>query len=118
MITKKQTQEIDFLIKYFNGKEDDTKEYLDYVVHGKGVKDNSLFKAKRELDMMVKMWTEDMQKGQLLYFELIEDFEGCQYIQRIVKTIRKNLTPLPSYNGLVDYAKMGYLNSRYGLELN
>lgn len=120
-ITKKQNQEVDFLIKYFNGDEKDTEQYLNWTVNGKNkgdskFDDNKLFQAKRKLDIMVKLWTEDMQKGQLAYWELLEDFGYCEYVKRLVKSIRKGIHPLPSYGGNLGCASLGYLNSKYTVD--
>ena len=117
-MTKKQKQEIDFLCEYFRGEYKDAEQYIQWTVNGKEKGgDNSLFQAKRGLDICIKMWTEDMQKGQLAYFELLEDFDNCEYIKKIIGTIRKNLSPLPHYGGLEDVAKLGFLNSKFGLAL-
>ena len=118
--TSKQKQEIDFLIKYFDGKEEDTEQYLNWVVFGKDKGDkfdkNTLFQSKRRLDMNIKMWTEDMKYGLLAYWELLEDFDNCNYIKKVINSIRKKIIPLPYYDGLIKYATLGYLNSKFYLK--
>lgn len=121
-LSNRQKQEVDFFVKFFEAKptEQEVEEYFNWTV--KGIKplvgdkrsENSLFQAKRRLDINVAMWTEDMQKGLLAHWELEEDFDH-PYFRRLLKSIRKKITPLPSYDGLLSYASLGFLNSKYTL---
>jgi hypothetical protein len=121
-ITKKQQEEIAFLKKHFraNPDEKEIEEYIGWTVQGeKGNKDgkrdnNSLFQAKRRLDMTIKMWAEDMKEGILGYWELEEDL-GCPYFNKILLTIRKKLSTKPFYDGDATIAKIAWLNSKHNL---
>lgn len=95
-MTKKQLEEIDFLSKQWNinPTEEQKKEYLAQTVHGKstgGQKGlNSLFQAKRRLDMTIKSWREDLAIGILGIEELKEDFNH-PYMDKVLKGIAKGL---------------------------
>jgi len=125
-ISKRQQQEIDFLSKYignFKPTQEECEQYVARTVYGKGSKiglgfslssdNNRIELAKRYLDITIKEWARDMQEGLLAYWELLEDFDNHPYAVKIVNTIRKNLVSLPSYNGLLEFASIGYLNSKY-----
>lgn len=127
-ITKRQNQEIDFLCRHmgtsFTPTEDEKKEYVMKTVHGVGNRlnlglsentENRIEIAKRVLDISIKMWTEDMQKGLLSHWELTDGFDNHPYAIRIVNRIRKSLIPFPSYDGLYDIAEIAYLNSKFCL---
>ena len=94
-ITKKQKQEIDFLTKYFDADPsyDEVAEYINWTVHGDKAGDirsnNSLYQAKRRLDIVIKDWRMDMVDGQLAYWELLEGFDNHPYAVKVVNTIRK-----------------------------
>lgn len=131
-ISNRQQQEIDFLSKYigYNGEfepvQEEIEQYILKTVYGKGssltlgfsinIENNRLELAKRSLDIVIKEWARDMQEGLLAYWELLEDFDNHPYAVRIVNTIRKNLVPLPSYDGLKEFAVLGYLNSKFYLK--
>ncbi len=92
-ISKRQQQEIEFLIKTFkvNPSDRDKSEYIEVTVHGKGdgrYNKNPLIQAKRRLDMSVKMWRKDIKEGILFPIELIEDFD-CEYGTSLVKSLPK-----------------------------
>jgi hypothetical protein len=105
-ITKKQQQEVDFLIKEWklSPTEQQIKEYIGVTVLGKATdksfeaqrdsEANPLLIAKRKLDIMVKMWTEDLEKGLISYQELREDF-NCPYFDRTLKSIWKSNSKKP-----------------------
>ena len=92
-MTCKQRLEIDFLIKYFGGKEDDSQSYLKWVVNGdKGEANvfnttNSLFLAKRKLDIALKQWRKDL--GTIVFYEdLVDTFEGHPFALKILKQFK------------------------------
>ena len=98
-ITKKQRIELDFFrkqdifIELLDNRNIDEveKEYLNYTVYGKKNTDisNPFFQAKRHFDITVKMWTDDLRKGILLFSDLEENKE--LYIRNIAKTLNKKL---------------------------
>jgi hypothetical protein len=94
-MTNKQKQEIDFLTLYFEAKptQEEIDFYIQHTVHGKGTADkyhkNSIFQAKRGLDIMIKEWTRDMQDGLLAYWELQEEFNNHPYAIKVINTIRR-----------------------------
>jgi len=121
--SKKQMREVEFLIKYFNAAptQKQIEEYIEWTVFGNKPKyedssrsGNSLFIAKRKLDINIKMWTRDMKDGLLAYWELEEDF-GCDYFNKLLRKIRSKLVAHPGYDGQLDIAVLGYLNSKYNL---
>lgn len=116
MITKKQKQEIDFLRKFLGAKnkKEEEENYINYTVKGyKGDSSNSLFLAKRKLDMTIKLWRQDMHDGILAYWELTEDF-NCPYADKMIKSICKGLPhPKPNYED-VEIANIAFLNWHYG----
>ena len=115
MISIRQKQEIDFLRKHFGAKnkKSEEEEYIKQTVRGEESNiNNSLFQAKRSLDITIKMWRQDMHDGILAYWELTEDF-NCSYADRMVKGIRKGLPkPKPSY-GDTGIATIVFLNWDY-----
>ena len=87
-ISKKQLEEIDFLEKYFDAGEttqEQREEYINWSVKGivkksltEGMRDtdtNPLVEAKRMLDIMVKMWRQDLSDG--LFW--VEEFTNKEY---------------------------------------
>ena len=91
-ITRKQEEEIDFLIEWINFEstknyqptQNEKEEYIKSTVLGKkkfysrgigGTGKNNLFDAKRELDITIKMWREGILEGTILVDELYEDFK-------------------------------------------
>lgn len=96
-ITKRQREEIDFLMKFYgNGykpTQDEIENYIRYTVNGiEGDKNNPLFKAKWTLDVMIKMWREDITIGLFSVKELKKDFNH-PYFNRLVDSIVKSVTP-------------------------
>lgn len=100
-ISNRQRQEIEWLTKSAAGKhpamglvpvtEDHVAEFINLTVHGikreghDGQRNhNPLFVAKRGLDMMVKMWTEDLQAGIVGHRELRD---GSEYLDRVIDGI-------------------------------
>ena len=95
-ISKKQKQEIEFLINHFvngdNPTEQDKIDYISKTVHGESVKDNPLMVAKWNLDIMIEAWRVDLVRGLISKEELIDDF-NCEFFSRLIKTIIKGITP-------------------------
>lgn len=121
-LTNKQKQEIAFFIKHFDVTPDqkEIEEYIKWVT--KGIKpentydstrnSNSLFQAKRKLDMSIKMWTKDLQDGLIAYWELENEFNDA-FFKKLLVNIRKKLVPHYEYGGQLEFAVLGYLNSKY-----
>lgn len=85
MITRKQQEEINFLCETFGGKQEDKEKYIERVVYGKNKEDNSLFQAKRRLDITIKMWQEDLKTGIITKRELLVDADP--YLTKIINSI-------------------------------
>lgn len=120
-ITKKQNEEIDFLSIAFNIKPDENQkiEFVKITALWEWIKwdiryeKNPLIISKRKLDITVKMWAEDMRDWILYYKELLEDYDNHPYIVKIVNSIRKNLTPKPTYDWVLWLATIWFLNSKF-----
>lgn len=105
-LTKKQKQEINFLIKYFSKQKPSEQEIEEYInctvkgIHDKEGKlnNNKLFQAKRKLDINIKMWKEDLRDGMLSVNELLEDFNHI-YFKKIIKTIMKGIVDKKEFKG-------------------
>jgi len=96
-LSNKQQKELAFLIKYKNIQgvtDDEIQAYFDYTVKGKGDidKNNRLFLAKWSLDVMVKMWREDITNGLFGVQELKDDFND-EYFNELMDSIVKSVTP-------------------------
>lgn len=96
-ITNRQREEIDFLTKYYDKDYEPTQKdissYLGYTVKGiEGDIDSSLFKAKWRLDLMIKLWREDITTGLISVEELKKGYNH-PYFYRLVDSIVKSVTP-------------------------
>lgn len=93
MISNKQLEEIDFLIKHFdagNPSKDQIQDYIDWSVKGSTIKDNTLVEARRRFDITLKMWRKDLVKGYISYSDLIEDFNH-PYINKVLNSTMKGI---------------------------
>lgn len=101
--TKKQQQEIDFFSTVwdkFTPTDEEISEYIQSTVHGLKVDQrnscNRLIRSKRQLDINIKMWRQDMcgniTNGTpiLFSFELKNDFNH-PYFNRVLKSIINGL---------------------------
>lgn len=102
-LSPRQKSEIGFLAKVFvkDGympSQEEMEEYIKVTVHGGGahgegkLSNNKLLGAKHHLDMMVKMWREDLTAGMLSVKELKSDFDH-PYGTALVDSIIKSVTP-------------------------
>lgn len=104
-ITKKIRQEVDFICTFFCTPkmyiptESEIINYVETTVLGTK-KDNGggmagstsiLFQGKRNLDMTVKMWREDLLNGLLAFIELEEDYGSHPYGIKLLRSIRKSI---------------------------
>lgn len=93
-ISRKQKEEIDFLSKIENisPTKDEIETYVNYTVKGISKdKTNILFQAKRKLDIMIKMWREDLTTGLISVDELKEDFKS-EYFNKLIDSVIKGVT--------------------------
>jgi len=104
-ITTKQREEIEFLSKTaivpFTPTDDEISDYINSTTLGKGNSGkygNRLSEEKRNMDITVASWKEDMV-GKLtggspicFGFEIIDDYKEYPYIYRLVKGVIKSLS--------------------------
>lgn len=105
-ISPKVLLEIDFLLRYFSPvayydpSQEEVERYFNATVLGKGKESlggldggipSSLFLAKRNLDMTIKMWREDLVNGALGIEELEADYSSHPYGKRLILSIVKGL---------------------------
>jgi len=100
-ISRKQSEEIDFLEQHFvksKVSQEEKEDYVRWTVLGKGKPiiragdegADRLMLAKRGLDITVKMWTEDIRNGLLFAYELTDMKRGGYghpYADKVVKGI-------------------------------
>ena len=94
-ISKKQKAEIDFLSNRYNKfttNEKEIEEFINCVVYGKIKLEtdstNRLFQAKRSLEIMIKMWKQDIKLGDISVAELKNDFNH-PYFDKLAERLSK-----------------------------
>jgi len=104
-ISNKQRREIDFLQKYFSKNKLFTSNEIDQFIlwtsKGEGgdsdsIKSrNSVFQAKRSLDITIKMWREDLgyngREPIIAFYEIEMWHDSHPYIMKVINSMRRNI---------------------------
>lgn len=129
-ITKKMKQEIDFICTFFcepKGHVPTVSEINNYIEStvlgtkkdsGGGIKGETsiLFQGKRNLDMTIKMWREDLLAGMLSLSELEEDYNGYPYGRKLLLSIKKGID-FNQYKKGKGFPDIVAMNILYGKEI-
>jgi len=98
-ITTRQREEVDFLAKHykepFEPTNNEVKDYIFQTALGgklskKYEERNRLIQRKRSLDIMVKMWTEDLSDGLLGIWELLDNWKHPHF-KKVARGIIKGI---------------------------
>lgn len=102
--SKRQAEEIEFLsnkFEHFNPTEYEVTEFIEVTCKGSrpvtvsemfAIPDNRLLRAKRMLDISVKMWRQGIRDGILTITEIATDPElECPYLNKILNAIHNNI---------------------------
>lgn len=101
-LSKKQKEEIDFFSSFaknpFIPTETEIENYINQTVYGK--KENALFAwsssnrisvSKRQFDISIKMWIDDLSSGLLSIDELYEEYGQHPFGKKLVHSVQKAL---------------------------
>lgn len=125
-ISKKQEDEIKFMIYYWNKKQninkyiptqEEKEEYIRQTVLWIWNKftrkeTNTLILSKRSFDIILKMWKQDLINWILDYKDLLDDFDNNMFLQKVLNNIRKNTKFELNYKDLNKFSILWYNNFR------
>ena len=104
-VSTRQKEEIEFLTEkygyseglnriYFKPTGQEVEEYLQHTVHGQQKNDNNrIFKCKKLLDILIKMWRTCLKPHRDLPMpittkqEILEDWDNHPYVKKILNSI-------------------------------
>lgn len=97
MLTKKQQQEVDYLITWCKKpvSSQEIEEYIQITTKGgNGGKfsNNPLIQAQQRLNVTLSMWKEDLVNGLISFDELMEE-SSCEYERKLITSVRDSVTP-------------------------